>query len=368
MFPNKKIGGFIERGGLSAPITVTWEVTNRCNLRCLHCLSDSSPEADIRGELNLDEAKAVAGQLAAAGVFQVHFGGGEPFVYPGFFELLHHCRAQGMGCICISTNGSLLDERRIGKLEKLGGVYLQLSLDGGTESSCDSIRGAGTFRKVISALERLRASSIVRTINFVYCRSNAHELDDALQVARKFGATLRVTRLKPSGRGAAIYETMRPAQDQLFRLHEWLGAHPDVLTGDTFFHLNPLGSTPLKGFQFCGAAKLTCLITPGGDVYPCAFTQTENFRAGNLRRESFLAIWRESGVFNGVFRAGTEGPCGSCKAYETCGGGCPAVKYAVAGRLDIPDPDCVLPVQVGQAERSRPPQTSDRSSQTHTMG
>ena len=68
--------GIVRSGQLSAPLTVTWEVTNRCNLRCAHCLSDSSPEADVSGELSLEEAKAVADQLIAARVFQVHFGGG----------------------------------------------------------------------------------------------------------------------------------------------------------------------------------------------------------------------------------------------------------------------------------------------------
>jgi mycofactocin radical SAM maturase len=333
----------VREGKLSAPITVTWEVTNRCNLRCVHCLSDSSPEADTRHELSLEEAKAVAEQLVAAGVFQVHFGGGEPFVYPGFLDLLHHARARGMHCFCISTNGSLLDARRIAALEALSGVYLQLSLDGASAESCDAVRGVGTFGKVIAALERLRDSSIVRTVNFVYCRTNAHELDGAHSLCERYGATLRVTRLKPSGRGLDSYEALRPTQAQLAALHGWLQAHPDVLTGDTFFHLNAFGGEPLKGFRFCGAAKLTCLVTPNGDVHPCAFTQTPEFRAGNLREQPFHQIWTESPLFNGVFRAGGEGACTSCSAYGGCGGGCPAVKHALTGRLDVPDPDCVLP-------------------------
>jgi [mycofactocin precursor peptide]-tyrosine decarboxylase / 3-amino-5-[(4-hydroxyphenyl)methyl]-4,4-dimethylpyrrolidin-2-one synthase len=327
---------------LSAPITVTWEVTNRCNLRCTHCLSDSGPEADARAELSLAEAKAVVEQLAAARVFQIHFGGGEPFVYPGFMELLRHAQAHGFCCLCISTNGALLDARRIAELEALGGIYLQLSLDGASAEACDPIRGVGTFRKVMAALERLRGTAIVRTVNFVYTRANAHELDAMLALAQAHGATLRVTRLKPSGRGAAVYGALRPTQAQLARLHGWLQAHGEVLTGDTFFHLNALGGAPLGGFAFCGAARMTCLIAPNGDVFPCAFTQSRVFRAGNLREQDFAAIWRDAPVFNRVFRQAPQGACTSCGAYEGCGGGCPAVKHAVAGRLDIPDPDCVL--------------------------
>jgi len=342
LFRNSSIAAATRVQGLSAPITVTWEVTNRCNLRCTHCLSDSGPEADTRHELTLDEAKAVVDQLAAVRVFQIHFGGGEPFLFPGFLDLLRHAQARGFCCLCISTNGALLNERRIAALEALGGIYLQLSLDGASEAACDAIRGRGSYAKVIGALERLRGTSIVRTLNFVLTRSNAHELDAMLALARRYGATLRVTRLKPSGRGAGVYAALRPTQAQQEHLHGWLRAHDEVLTGDTFFHLNAFGGPPLGGFQFCGAARMTCLITPNGDVFPCAFTQSDVFRAGNLRTQDFGAVWRDAPVFNRVFRQTPQGACTACSAYEGCGGGCPAVKHAVAGRLDIPDPDCVI--------------------------
>jgi mycofactocin radical SAM maturase len=298
-------------------------------------------------------------QLAAARVFQIHFGGGEPFVYPGFMELLRHAQVRGLCCLCISTNGSLLDEARIGALEKLGGVYLQISLDGATEAACDALRGPGAWRKAVGALERMAGRGIVRTVNFVVTRGNAGQLDAMHALARRHGATLRVTRLKPSGRGAASYEALRPTQTQLAALHGWLGRHPDVLTGDTFFHLNAFGGRPLPGFQSCGAARLTCLIVPNGDVYPCAFTQTENFHAGNLRRTPFQRIWSDAPVFQRVFRQPQMGACASCSAYDGCGGGCPAVKHALTGRLDLPDPDCVLetaqavPAEPGRVEPRR---------------
>ncbi|MDH4248050.1 MAG: mycofactocin radical SAM maturase [Deltaproteobacteria bacterium] len=332
--------------GLSAPITVTWEITSRCNLRCTHCLSASGPDVDTARELSLDQARGVVDQLAAEKVFQIHFGGGEPFLFPGFMELLRHAQARGFCCLCISTNGALLDEARVRELDALGGIYLQLSLDGATEATCDAIRGRGAYRKVLEALERLRSTVIVRTLNFVYTRANAGELDAMAALAEAKGATLRVTRLKPSGRGAERYAALRPTQAQLAHLHGWLHAHPEVLTGDSFFHLNAFGGAALPGFQSCGAARLTCLITPEGGVYPCAFTQTPFFQAGSLRERSFGQIWRESPVFQRVFRrpgaSSGGGACTRCEAYEGCGGGCPAVKHSLTGRLDLPDPDCVL--------------------------
>jgi len=352
---NPTVTRAVRETGLSAPITVTWEVTNRCNLRCAHCLSSSGPDADARADLALPEAMRVVDQLAAARVFQIHFGGGEPFVYPGFLELLKHAQSRGLCCLCISTNGSLLDDARIRALEDLGGVYLQISLDGATEAACDAVRGPGAWRKAVGALERLGGRRIVRAVNFVVTRGNAGQLDDMLALAQRHGATLRVTRLKPSGRGAASYAALRPEQSQLAHLHAWLGRHPEVLTGDTFFHLNAFGGRPLPGFQFCGAARLTCLIAPNGDVFPCAFTQSDVFRAGNLRETPFHTIWSESAVFNQAFRQRQEGACATCSAFQGCGGGCPAVKHALTGRLDLPDPDCVIETAKSLGKRENAP-------------
>ena len=342
MLDNQNITQHIQHQGLTAPLTVTWEITNRCNLQCAHCLSDSGPQASTSLDLSLVEAKQVVDQLAENKVFQIHFGGGEPFVYPAFMELLEHAQQRGFCCLCISTNGALLTTSRITALERMGGIYLQLSLDGAKQETCDALRGQGAFQRAVEALERLRNTKIVRTVNFVYSRQNSHELDEMLVLARRYDATLRVTRLKPSGRGRDVFSNMQPTPEQQTHLHGWLVAHPEVLTGDTFFHLNPLGGKGLGGFQFCGAGRMTCLITPNGDVYPCAFTQTENFLAGSLRRATFGEIWRGSAVFDDMFRGKPEGACGDCAALDACGGGCPAVKHAVTGRLDVPDPECVL--------------------------
>jgi len=354
---NPQVARAVRVEGLSAPITVTWEITNRCNLRCTHCLSGSGPDADTSTELSLEQARGVVDQLAAEKVFQIHFGGGEPFLYPGFMELLRHAQSRGFCCLCISTNGALLDEARVRDLDAMGGIYLQLSLDGATEATCDAIRGRGAYRKVLTALERMRHTGIVRTLNFVYTRANAGDLDAMAALAAHHGATLRVTRLKPSGRGAQSYEALRPTQAQLAHLHGWLQAHPQVLTGDSFFHLNAFGGAALPGFKSCGAARLTCLITPVGEVFPCAFTQTDFFRAGRLSDQEFGDIWRESPVFQGMFRKPQGGACTSCEAFESCGGGCPAVKHALTGRLNLPDPDCVLETARGRsATVAAPPQ------------
>ena len=103
---------FVEQG-LSAPVNLTWEVTLACNLRCRHCLSASGHPAPR--ELGTREALHLVDQLHGAGVFQVNFGGGEPFLRPDFEAILEACHDRRL-MTCVSTNGTLLTAERAERL------------------------------------------------------------------------------------------------------------------------------------------------------------------------------------------------------------------------------------------------------------
>ena len=135
-------------------------------------------------------------------------------------------------------------------------------------------------------------------ISVVVTRHNVDQLDDFKALADSYGAQLRVTRLRPSGRGADSWHDLHPTNDQQLQIYRWLLAHgEDVLTGDSFFHLNALGE-PLPGLNMCGAGRVVCLIDPIGDVYACPFVIHDEFKAGSVRDPGgFTAIWRESELF-----------------------------------------------------------------------
>ena len=119
-----------------------------------------------------------------------------------------------------------------------------------------------------------------------------------------------------------------------------------MLTGDSFFHLNALGTNTgetLPGLSMCGAGRIVCLIDPIGDVYACPFVIHDEFMAGNVRDAGgFASVWRESELFAELRQPGAAGACASCNAYDACGGGCMAAKFFTGIPLDGPDPDCVL--------------------------
>ncbi|MBV9315213.1 MAG: mycofactocin radical SAM maturase [Pseudonocardia sp.] len=326
--------------GLTSPICLTWELTYACNLACVHCLS-SSGRRDPR-ELSTEECKHVVDELRRMQVFYVNIGGGEPTVRPDFWELLDYSVDHNVG-VKFSTNGVKLDLCRARRLARTDYVDVQISLDGATESVNDAVRGPGSYATALRALANLAEAGFHRPkISVVMTRHNVGQLDEFAALAAKFGAQLRITRLRPSGRGADVWDELRPTACQQRELYDWLVARgEEVLTGDSFFHLSAYGS-PLPGLNLCGAGRVVCLIDPVGDVYACPFAIHEDFLAGNVRSVGgFEAVWRDSELFARLRRPRTGGACRPCGYYSSCQGGCMAAKFFTGLPLDGPDPECV---------------------------
>ncbi len=325
--------------GLDAPICLTWELTYACNLACVHCLSSSGRRDP--DELDTVEAKALIDEMADMGIFYVNIGGGEPLVRRDFFELIHHALDRRVG-VKFSTNGYLLDQSRARELAELDYLDVQLSLDGTDAATNDAVRGEGSYAAVRRAMTNLSEAGFEGfKLSVVVTRHNVDQLDEFATLAADHGAQLRVTRLRPSGRGADVYHELRPTVAQQPQIYQWLIDHPGVLTGDSFFHLSALGD-PLDGLNLCGAGRIVCLIDPVGDVYACPFVIHEEFKAGNVRQPGgFTNIWRSSERFEALRKPGSAGACSSCGAYDACKGGCMATKFFTGLPLDGPDPECV---------------------------
>ena len=231
------------------------------------------------------------------------------------------------------------------------------------------MRGLGSYALARRAMDNLAAAGFGPfKISIVVTRHNVSQLDGLKALADSYGAQLRVTRLRPSGRGVESWADLHPTAAQQRDIYRWLLTHGDeVLTGDSFFHLNALGE-PLPGLNLCGAGRVVCLIDPVGDVYACPFVIHDEFRAGNVRDPGgFAAVWRSSDLFRSLREPQSAGACASCGSYDACQGGCMAAKFFTGLPLDGPDPECVnghgepLLAGVGAAGRAVPTPTSDHS-------
>jgi len=326
-------------GGLDAPICLTWELTYGCNLACVHCLS-SSGRADP-AELSNAEARSVVDQLAAMSVFYVNIGGGEPTIRSDFYDLVDYAVGSGVG-VKFSTNGQTMTAATARRLAGTDYLDVQISLDGADAATNDAVRGTGSFAKARRAMDHLADAGFEGfKISVVVTRHNVAQLDRLEALAASYRAQLRLTRLRPSGRGATSWAELHPSADQQVELYHWLSARPDVLTGDSFFHLSALGEA-LPGLNLCGAGRVVCLIDPVGDVYACPFVLHEQFRAGSVRDPGgFAGVWRGSPLLRSLREPASGGACATCGSYDSCRGGCMAAKFFTGLALDGPDPECV---------------------------
>jgi [mycofactocin precursor peptide]-tyrosine decarboxylase / 3-amino-5-[(4-hydroxyphenyl)methyl]-4,4-dimethylpyrrolidin-2-one synthase len=329
------------QAGLDAPICLTWELTYACNLACVHCLS-SSGRRDPR-ELSTAECLGVIDELQRMQVFYVNIGGGEPTVRRDFWEIVDYATAHHVG-VKFSTNGSRITAEAAQRLAASDYVDVQISLDGATPEINDPVRGPGSYATAIRAMDNLAEAGFRGfKISVVMTRANVGQLDAFKALADSYQAQLRITRLRPSGRGADVWDELHPTAAQQRVLYDWLLAHGEhVLTGDSFFHLAGYGE-PLPGLNLCGAGRVVCLIDPIGDVYACPFAIHEAFLAGNVRQPGgFTDVWRESTLFQSLRAPQTGGICHSCQHFDSCRGGCMAAKFFTGLPLDGPDPECVL--------------------------
>jgi mycofactocin biosynthetic radical S-adenosylmethionine protein MftC len=347
----------LSSSALRAPVNVTWEITDACNLSCSHCLSAALREpaavAAAGGELDFDQCRALLDDLGAMQVFQVNFGGGEPFLRDDFLEILRYAHSLGI-TTCVSTNGTVFDEALVDELLRMwqtAPVYLQVSLDGACAETNDAIRGRGTFARIMEAVQLLSERNYPElSLNMVVTRPNVGEVGDFATLARRFGAKTRLSRFRPSGAGCSSWEDYRLTREQLRGLSGFLGDHPEILTGDSFFSLTP-DTRRKMGLQMCGAAKMTCAVAPNGDVYPCAFLCDPAFLAGNVARERLSDIFRDSPVFC-RFREAEVESCRGCDRFSVCHGGCPAVAYFLTRSTGNADPECLRAVDSNPADEA----------------
>lgn len=326
--------------GLAAPICLTWELTYACNLSCVHCLSSSGRRDP--NELSTEQCKALIDEFQRMQVFYVNIGGGEPTVRPDFWELVDYATSHDVG-VKFSTNGVRITPEVAQRLAASDYVDVQISLDGADAEVNDAVRGPGSYDTAIRALENLANAGFKDAkLSVVATRHNIDQLDLFKEIADRYGATLRLTRLRPSGRGADVWDELHPLPEQQRTLYDWLVRNGEgVLTGDSFFHLSAYGEA-LPGLNMCGAGRVVCLVDPLGDVYACPFAIHERFHAGNVVTDGgFATVWRESELFNELREPSGGGACTKCAHYDSCRGGCMAAKFFTGLPADGPDPECV---------------------------
>jgi len=312
------------------PLYVVFDITNRCNLKCIHCYSSTQNE-----ELTTNDVYHVIDNLYEAGAGIIDFGGGEPLLRDDIFDILSYSKDFGL-CTSISTNGILLNEDCIKRLKKLKIDHVCISLDGAKPETHDHIRNRkGTYEKTINGIKKCVNAGIDTQISTVFMKSNIDELVDIYNLLKSFDVDgWYVYDFIPAGRGRELQdEILQPEQrQQLFaQLQDFavssdmsIKPYPYSITinpaygKDTYFYKKYGRLTGL--FKGCLAARWVCHISSNGYLHPCHLLP---HKLGNLKQQAFGDIWFDNS--NPILkelrdRTLLKGKCGMCRYRDICGG------------------------------------------------
>ena len=332
-----------------------WEITDACNLRCIHCEADAGQRA--RDELSTDEALALSDALADLGCRSVNLTGGEPFLRRDWPRIARRLADQDVAVTMI-TNGLPVDGDHIDQMVDAGVRAVSVSLDGDREVH-DIIRAAprkgapSRYDAAISALAQLCASPLKTA---VITQVHRHNLDDLprmyaqldgmgvdawqVQIAMPLGRLWRIRfdylvepRQLP-GLVSTLATMVRETRDDAARMRiavadniGYYGRHEPTIRGSM------LGRETF--WVGCLAGCRVLALCSNGDVKGCP-SHPREFIVGSTRQTPLAEIWADAGRFsyNTAFdETKLEGGCADCAYRRVCRAGCTSMAYGATGTV-----------------------------------
>jgi AdoMet-dependent heme synthase len=369
---------------MSSPYTaysVSWNLTQRCNLECAHCYMSAHAGADTRGELTTGECRRVMDEIAAVNpnVFMI-LTGGEPLLRKDIWDVAGYAAEKRFTTV-FGTNGVALRETEARRMREHGVLGASISLDSTDRVKHDAFRRLpGAWDGAVRATRVLSDEGLDFSLHMSVTDWNVGEVPAMVDLAKQLGAkVLNFFFLVRTGRGRDLTDIDAAEYE---RILTWLARAQGAGQGPPSFVRRMLGmaeapapppfedpwSTPvgradgllirakcaphfrrilwelnpssplLKNYAHgsCPAGKYYCRITPEGDVTPCPYMPVS---AGNLRDTGFAELWRSAPVFGDLRDPKLGGRCGACEFSKICGG-CRCRAYATYGDYLAEDPAC----------------------------
>jgi len=329
----------------SVPLAVQFDLTYRCNERCVHCYLDH----DDHGELRTDEVKEVLDQLAAAGTLFLTLSGGELLLRGDFFELLAHARKLGFD-VKLKTNAILMGEREADRIRDLAVRQVQVSIYSHRPAVHDAItKVAGSLERSLRAIRFLKTRGLRVMIANVLMRQNLGDYPGVQALARELGVECTIDpTITPKMDGDTSVLALRVPRTEL--LHVFTDK---ALVGEAFC-APPVAVVDEETLDArpCSAGHMACYISPYGDIYPCVQFPLPS---GNLRSKRFSDIWHYSTQLQDVrsIRVRDLPTCSACSFAVTCTR-CPGLAYMEGNMRGPSSADCEksLVRAEGAAQRS----------------
>jgi MoaA/NifB/PqqE/SkfB family radical SAM enzyme len=272
---------------LRAPLYVAWQITNECNLACLHCIEESGPGKAFRDELTRAEIFGVLAQLMDEQVPYLSFSGGEPMLHEHFFEMVEFVCARGAQ-LKVETNGHYLSADNCRRLAELGVKAVQVSMDGASRETFNRMRVRGDFDTAIAGIRRLHEAGVPIEINYSPTRFNVHEIGAAVDLAHELGAYSFYTgRTMYTGNAVKTWRLLAASDAQYEEYFATLHAKTEEYRGRMRVHFHEMGLLEELRYRLENPAALL-IVLPNGLV---KILNALPFVCGDFRRESLSEIW-----------------------------------------------------------------------------
>jgi len=333
------------------PKQVVWELTLKCNLKCIHCGSLAGKARDK--ELSTIEAINLCRDLAEINTKEVCFMGGEPFLRKEWFKLGKEVKDLGMRLLIIS-NGTIFNNDIISKLFQLQPYGLSMSLDGATAKTHDYIRGVnGSFKKLIEFISLSKKVDLPVTVITTVNKLNFKELPMIKDFLLRKNIAWQIQNASPEGR---FPKKLMLSKEEFYSLGLFIasiqkkyskeelpiiGAH---CCGYHSKYIPRLGKSPQ--WDVCQAGITTLSIKSNGDVIGC-LSMPDDYIEGNCIDKRISEIWNNpnSFAYNRKFKKEDLGEnCKDCKYGKICGGGCMGMSLSLTGKPHN-DPYCYYKIE-----------------------
>jgi radical SAM protein with 4Fe4S-binding SPASM domain len=330
------------RAHFKTPLYLAWEVTLRCNAECLHCYSASGPTVPSNGETSTSEALSIIDDLAAGGLLILAFSGGEPLLRKDIFQLIHRAVTKQL-IVNIATNGAIVTRALAARLKDSGVQSVTVSLDGADAATHEAMRKrSGLFSQALRAMDLLAAADLRVVVSFTPTSLNYQQGPAVVELALRHGASaVNMSEYVPAGRGtkelALPPMALRDVVNQWIQMRRDYAGRIQIIWHDCRVALL-VPPEERDRYMGCGAGRLTARLRVDGTLTPCVFLPNS---AGDLRRERFADVWRNSPVLTTIRNreALHSGNCAQCESKAVCGG-CRAYSNAYYSDMMRGDPSC----------------------------
>jgi radical SAM protein with 4Fe4S-binding SPASM domain len=310
-------------------LTELWlHVNDFCNLSCAHCLVSSGP--DRAQGLSSERLLDAIDQGASLGVERFFFTGGEPLARPDAIELARRILVDHQRELVILTNGTVFKGERFERLVKLAGERLrvQISLDGASAETNDSIRGQGTFDRVVDGVRAAVTAGLRPSLTMTLLQRNLDDVEPFVRLAASLGVK-NVHLLWPHRRGRvldgafAVLPTAEVILAAVRRARTAANAVGVTIDNVEEFRLRLDGRAGVKN-DLAGAGWNSLCFYTDGCIYPSAsMAGVAELCCGDLATASLETIWKESPICQELREATVERKprCRTCELKFLCGGG-----------------------------------------------